>query len=590
MGAASSPTRVRSRELLRKSLPYVLPHRPELLAILAMALVSVAMGVSEPLLLKAIFDLLGERALRRIGFVTTLLFLLLAGKELVSMWLDRAIWRVRIAVHESLTRATVERLHALPLAYHRNESVGGIATKMDRGINGAVAAFSDIAFQMVPTLAYLALSVVVMVRLDWRVTLFVVAFVPLPPLISAWAVGEQTQRERSLMDRWTRLFARLHEVLTAISVVKSFTMEDMERRRFLFGVKEANALVVRGVTTDSRVNAIKNLAVVAARLGAIALGGFFVVQGELSLGALVAFLGYLGGLFGPVQGLAGMMQTLRRGAVALETVFSILDARDTIPDSPDAQELTTVAGQVEFRGVTFAYRPGCPVVHGVQVAVAPGETVALVGPSGSGKTTLMALLQRFYDPTRGEVLLDGVDLRRIRQRSLRARIGVVSQENMLFNDSIRDNIGFGRPGASFEDILRAACDANAHEFVMHLPEEYETRVGDRGGLLSAGQRQRIAIARALLKDPPILVLDEATSALDVESEALVQEAMARLKNGRTTFVIAHRLATVTSADRILVFCRGEIVESGTHEELVARRGYYASLVERQVRGLLVDAA
>ncbi len=588
--AAFVRARAPTRELLRKSLPFVAPHWRHLGGVFVLALASAAIGAAEPLALKWIFDELGgARASRPLLQAGGLLAGMLSSKEALGVRLDRALWRVRIALHESVTRATVERLHALPLAYHQSESVGAIMTKMDRGINGAVAAFSDLAFHMVPTLAYLVMSVAVMARLDWRVMLLVCAFVPVPPLLSAWVSPEQVRRERTLMDSWTKLFGRFNEVLAAIAVVKSFSMEEIEKRRFLSGVRAANDVVLRGVATDSRVSAMKNLSVALARLSAIALGGFLVAKGELSLGTLVAFLGYLGALFGPVQGLSGMLQTARRGTVALETVFSILDEPNTIADAPDAVELPRLRSTVEFRGVSFGYRADRCIIRNVDLRVAHGETVALVGPSGSGKTTLMALLQRLYDPTLGQILIDGVDIRRASQRSLRAHIGVVSQENILFSDSIRDNIEFGRPGASFESILRAARDAHAHEFITQLPDGYDTRIGDRGSLLSAGQRQRIAIARALLKDPAVLILDEATSALDAESEALVQDAIARLEDGRTMFVVAHRLTTVTSADRILVFRHGEIVESGTHEELVLERGYYASLVDRQVRGLLVDA-
>jgi ATP-binding cassette subfamily B protein len=284
-----------------------------------------------------------------------------------------------------------------------------------------------------------------------------------------------------------------------------------------------------------------------------------------------------------------MLQTMHRGSVGLETIFEILDEDDSLEDSPDAIELGRVRGEVEFRGVVFAYRPGHPVVRGVDLHASPGETLALVGPSGAGKTTLMALLQRMYDVTGGQVLLDGIDVRKLRRRTLRDHIGVVLQDNALFSDTVRDNIRVGRPGAGPDAIEEAARAAHAHEFIVKLPRGYDTPLGDRGALLSAGQRQRIAIARALLKDPAILVLDEATSALDAESEELVQDALARLKRGRTTFVIAHRLATVTSADRILVFRDGCINEVGTHAELVASGGHYASLVRRQVRGLLVDA-
>jgi ATP-binding cassette subfamily B protein len=579
------------RHLLPKALPFVTPQRAGLAAIFAMALLVAALGAAEPLLLKWIFDgLSGDRALGPLARVAGLLLGLLVLKEIVSARLDQTVWRVRIAVHEAITRATVERLHALPLSYHREQSVGGIMAKMDRGINGAVAAFSDIAFQMVPTMAYLAMSLAVMVRLDWRVTLVVCAFVPVPPLVGARAAREQTARERGLMDRWTAIFARLNEVLSGIAVVKSFAMEDVEKRRFLDGVRGANAVVVHGVRTDARVGAAKNLAVVLARLAAIAAGGVLVARGALSLGALVAFLGYVGGLFGPVQGLTGMYQTARKGLVGLETIFSILEVEDTLGDAQDAIDLEAVRGDVELRRVSFAYRPGHPIVRAIDLSVRRGETVALVGPSGAGKTTLMALLQRLYDASSGQVLIDGIDVRAIRQRSLRRHIGVVLQDGALFSDSVRDNIAFGRPGAPMTEIEQAARDAHAHEFIAKLPRGYDTQLGDRGSRLSAGQRQRIAIARALLKDPAILVLDEATSALDAESEQLVQDALGRLKRGRTTFVVAHRLVTVTTADRIVVLRDGRVAEQGRHEELVARGGYYASLVERQVRGLLVDAA
>jgi ATP-binding cassette subfamily B protein len=588
---AATREQAHQRTLLRRALVFVAPHRGPLLVILGVALTVAALGASEPLAFKWVFDELGDhRAGSRLMWFVALLFALMVGKEALSACLDRAIWGVRIAVHESITRATVDRLHALPLSYHNNESVGGIMTKMDRGINGTVAAFSDFTFQMVPTLAYLVISIVVMLKLEWRMTLLVCAFVPGPPLLGAWAAREQTVRERTLVDRWTRLFARLNEVLSGMAVVKSFAMEDVEKRRFLAGVAAANAVVVNGVRTDARTSAAKNLTVVIARLSAVVFGGVLVARGQLSLGGLVAFLGYLGGLFGPVQGLTGMYQGLHRGIVGLETIFSILDAPDSLGDSPDALEVANIRGEVEFRGVTFGYRPERLVIHGVDLRIAPGETVAFVGPSGGGKTTLMALLQRLHDVTAGQVLIDGHDVRKLKQRNLREHIGVVLQDTVLFSDTVHDNIRFGKSDASSEAVIRAAREAHAHEFIMTLPRAYETPLGDRGCQLSAGQRQRIAIARALLKNPPVLVLDEATSALDAESEALVQEALSLLKKGRTTLIVAHRLATVIGADRIIVVREGRVAEIGSHRELLARGGHYASLVERQARGLLVDAA
>src|SRR5580704_9633191 len=287
MGTAAPPPHGHTRELWHKSFPFVAPHGAALLAIALLALLGAALGAGEPLVLKWIFDELGgAHAARDLVRLVIVLAALLSGREVVSMRVEQMSWRVRLAVHESVTRATVAHLHALPLSYHRTHSVGGTLTKLERGINGAVAAFSEVAFQMAPTIAYLAMGLAVMVRLDWRVTLLVAAFVPVPALLSAWAAGEQMRRERTLMDRWTALFGRLAEVLSAIALVKSFAMEEAEEQRFLSGVSQANRVVARGVSTDTRVHAARSLAVVIARLCAIAAGGVLVVRGELSLGTL----------------------------------------------------------------------------------------------------------------------------------------------------------------------------------------------------------------------------------------------------------------------------------------------------------------
>ncbi|HEX7050765.1 MAG TPA: ABC transporter ATP-binding protein [Longimicrobiales bacterium] len=582
--------RRRRWQQVRRALRFVRPYRTSVVVILALTLAVAAVNAVEPLILKYLFDRLGGAdAMRALALGVGGLVALAAAREAatgVSNWLT---WRVRIGVQYELQSETVGRLHSLPLAYHRNESVGGVMTKLDRGINGLVAALAEIAFNVLPAVAYLALSLVLMLRLDWRLTLVVAAFAPLPALIGAWAASEQTERERTLLDRWVKIYSRFNEVLSGIMTVKSFAMEE-EKRRFLREVDETNHVVVRGVGRDTRVGAAKNMVAALARVAAVALGGFLVVRGEATVGTLVAFLGYIGGLFAPVQGLTGVYQTLRQAAVSLETVFSILDARDPLEDAPDARPVEAVRGEVVFDGVSFAYEDEKPVLERIDLVVRPGELVALVGPSGAGKSTMMALLQRMYDPTRGSIRVDGVDLRALQQRSLRRQIGVVLQDTLLFNDTVRGNIAYGRPEATRREIEAAARAANAHDFILRLPQGYDTPVGERGAALSGGERQRIAIARALLKDPPILILDEATSALDAESEALVQEALARLVRGRTTFIIAHRLSTIMGADRILVLKDGRIAEAGTHEELIGSDGHYASLVRTQTRGLLLAGA
>ncbi len=578
---------------LRRALGFAFPFRRTVVAIFVITLLLAALNAAEPLILKYVFDnisvsnLSSDRQLRVLGTGIGLLIGLSIFREIASGYSNWQTWHARLGIHYGLLESTVERLHRMPLSFHRAEGVGAIMTKLDRGIQGFIGAVTQILFNVFPAVLYLVISIIVMLRLNWKLALIVICFTPVPAAIAAWAGPEQTRRERSLLEQWSRIYSRFNEVLSGIITVRSFSMEDAEKKRFLRDVNTANQLVIRGVGIDTGLGAATNLVVAFARVAALALGGMFVIEHRMTLGTLLAFLGYVGGLFGPVQGLTGIYQTIQRAYVSLDEIFSILDIQEHLGDAPNAREVEQVEGHVAFERVKFRYEEvDRPILDGIDLDVEPGQTLAIVGPSGAGKSTMMALLMRFYDPQQGAIRLDGHDLRELKQRSLRRNIGTVLQDPLLFNDTIRNNIAYGRPEANLQEVEAAARAANAYNFIAQLPETFETMVGERGGRLSVGERQRVAIARALLKDPPILVLDEATSSLDAESEALVQEALDRLMKDRTTFVIAHRLATVVRADRIIVLKQGRIAESGTHGELMRLRGYYASLVERQTRGLI----
>jgi ATP-binding cassette subfamily B protein len=573
-----------------RAIRFALPQRNAILLILALTVLMAVLNAAEPLALKYIIDSLSRRPMLAAALwaglgVLAALALTREGAHALSDWL---IWRTRIGLQYALMEATIGKLHQMPLRLQRSQGVGAIMTRLDRSIQGFVAAVTQMLFNILPAAVFLVIAVTIMLKLEYRMALLVLVFAPMPALIAVRAAPEQVRRERSLLERWGSIYSRFNEVLSGILIVRSFTMEEIEKKRFLDDVNLANQAVIHGVATDAGYGATSNLVIALARLSAIAAGGYLAIHGEITVGTLVAFLGYVGGLFGPVQGLSGLYQTLSKASVSLEEIFRILDVQEYLGDSPDARDVGTVRGDVTFENVHFHYEEstGRPLLAGITLKVSAGETVAIVGPSGSGKTTMMALLMRFYDPQQGCILLDGQDLRTLKQSSIRRNIGVVLQDPLLFNDTIRANIAYARPNASMKEVIAAARAASIHEMINRLPDGYDTKAGERGSLLSAGERQRVTIARAILKNAPILVLDEATASLDAESEELVQAAIETLMKGRTTFVIAHRLATVANADRIIVLRNGQIAETGTHAALLRQNGYYASLVHRQSRGLI----
>ncbi|HEY6288061.1 MAG TPA: ABC transporter ATP-binding protein, partial [Nitrospiraceae bacterium] len=381
----------------------------------------------------------------------------------------------------------------------------------------------------------------------------------------------------SIQDQTAALSTLIEEVISGIRIVKSFVQSQREETRFAAQVEQTLALTMQRAGVMAVFIPVISLLTFSAAAAVLWYGGRQVIDGSVSPGDLFAFVLFAGILIGPFSSAARVFAQIREAQGATQRVFEILDTRSEVSDSPAATSLSTVSGHIRAEHVSFAYDPRQPVLTDVSFKAYPGELVAIVGPTGAGKTTVMNLLHRFYDPTEGHISIDGQDLRRVTMESWYRQIALVPQETILFGGTILDNIRYGDEKATQEEVAAASRAAHAHDFIMGFPDQYQTIVGEKGINMSGGQRQRIAIARAIVKNPRILLLDEATSALDSESERLVQEALEQLMKGRTTFVIAHRLTTIQRADRILVLNKGRLVETGTHAELMDRKGLYQYL-------------
>jgi ATP-binding cassette subfamily B protein len=552
--------------------------------------VSVA-SAYEPLLLKLVVDRLGvastvgangHAARQALIAVVGLFAAVLTGRILGAAWVSTSNCAVRLNMEYQVRSRVAAKLSVLSSKTHGEIGTGGLRYAIDESAPQTARAFADIVFRLFPTIAYVVVAAWGMTRLDGAISAAVLCLAPIPALVALVAKRAQTRRDRMLHSFWMRIWGGYTEMLNGMGTVRAFGMERVEERRLMRRMRWAFASIQRGVHVDARVTVAAGLAELAARVVVLTLGGFLVVRGELTVGSLLAFLGYVGGVFAPIQQMVDLYPTARKAGVALESVFRVLDAEEEAPNVANAKRCPPIRGQVAFEGVSFGYREKQRALDNFDVVVNPGETVALVGPSGSGKSTVFRMLQRVHNPSDGRVLIDGEDLRTLEIASVRQQFGVVPQDVVLFNDSIAANISYGRPTAKRPEVMAAAMAANAHEFIMRLPQGYDTRVGEGGRGLSGGQRQRIAIARAFLVDPAVLLFDEATAALDTESEEAVQEALRAFRRGRTTFIIAHRLNTVRDADRILVVSDGRIVGDGRHDSLVACCPAYARLVRHQL--------
>lgn len=569
---------------------FVKPYYWEIILTLIIGVIKFAIPLFIPFLTKIVIDdILLNTELTDAERIKQLTYWL--GGALVIFFIIRPpveYYRQYFAQHVSnkvlydIRKELYVHLQKLSLKFYSNHRAGDIISRFINDVeatkNFVMIGLMNLWLDMTTILIVIG----IMLTMDWKLTIVAVISLPLFAISVKYFFGRLRALTRIRSQALANLQSYLHERVSGISIVKSFALEEHEQKIF----DQENGEFLDKSLDHTRWNA-KSFAVVntitdIAPLLVIGFASYLIIQGQLSVGEMAAFMGYIERLYSPLRRLMNSSTTLTQSIASMDRMFSLMDEEYDVQNKPNALPLPPVTGKVEFQNVQFKYEEeGQPVLKSINFTIQPGETAAFVGMSGGGKSTIVSLIPRFYDVTSGSVKIDGKDVREVDIKSLRSQIGIVLQDNILFSDSVKQNILMGKPDATDEEVIAAAKAANAHDFIMSLPNGYDTKVGERGVKLSGGQKQRIAIARVFLKNPPILVLDEATSALDLESEALIQESLERLASDRTTIIIAHRLSTITHADKIFVIDHGEVAEEGNHESLMAKKGIYHDLFQIQ---------
>lgn len=575
---------------MKRYMRFVKPYTWELILTIIIGVLKFAIPLFIPLLIQIVIDdIIGSDTLTKAEMTKQLVYWL--GGTLIVFFIIRPpieYYRQYFAQNISnkvlfdIRKELYMHLQKLSLKYYANTRAGEVISRVINDVeqtkNFVLIGLMNLWLDLVTIL----IAVAIMLTMDVKLTLVALISFPLYAFSVKYFFGKLRALTRKRSQALAGVQSYLHERVAGISIIKSFTLERHEQKIF----DETNGEFLDKALDHSRWNA-KSFAVVntitdIAPLLVIGYAGYQVIQDNLSLGVMVAFIAYIERLYGPLRRLVSASTTLTQSLASMDRVFELFDEQYDIVDKKEAQSLKNVAGQVTFQNVAFRYEDeGQNILKNMNFTIQAGETAAFVGMSGGGKSTIVSLIPRFYDVTSGAVTIDDNDVRDVTLESLRSQIGIVLQDNILFSDSVRHNILMGKPDATEEEIIAAAKAANAHDFIMNLPNGYDTQVGERGVKLSGGQKQRIAIARVFLKNPPILILDEATSALDLESEALIQESLERLAHNRTTIIIAHRLSTITHADKIFVIEHGQLVEKGNHEQLMEQQGAYYNLFQVQ---------
>ncbi|MFC7320252.1 ABC transporter ATP-binding protein [Halobacillus campisalis] len=575
---------------IKRYLKFVKPYKGKIILTIMIGIVKFSIPLLMPLIIKYVIDdIINAESLAQSEKIDQLL-LLMGGAFFIFMILRPPVEYARQYLAQwigsnilyDIRDKLFDHIQRLSLGFYSRTKTGEIISRVIHDVEQTKTFVITGLMNIWLDMFTIVIAIIIMLTMDPWLTLVAVALFPLYGFAIKYFYVRLRDLTKDRSQALAEVQGHLHERVQGVPVTRSFALENHEQAQF--DTRNSNFLdkAIKHTNWNAYTYSITNTITDLAPLLVIGVAGYLVINGSMTVGTLVAFTGYMDRVYSPLRRLVNSSTVLTQSIASMDRVFEFLDEKYDVIDKKNAKPLKDVKGDVTLNNVSFSYGENEPdVLKNVDLQVQRGETIAFVGMSGGGKSTLISLIPRFYDVTGGEILIDGTDIRDLEARTLRDKIGMVLQDNILFSDSIEMNIKMGNPEASDEEVIEAAKSANAHEFIMSLPEGYDTLVGERGVKLSGGQKQRIAIARVFLKNPPLLILDEATSALDLESENLIQNALERLAHDRTTFIVAHRLSTITHANRIVHIENGEIVEVGSHDELMRQKGHYYDLYQVQ---------